>query len=127
MEILHTVGRFDVKACLKSIVLEPDIHIKESCVFPRERPGEFDGEGAVEVLQKSFQIILSVGPDQENIVDIAKPGERFERCGVEVLGLQASYEKVGVGRDLASARGCAFDLQEIVVLKSVVHGEDKLD
>jgi len=36
MEILHTVGRFDVNACLKSIVLAPDIHIKGSCVFPRE-------------------------------------------------------------------------------------------
>jgi len=68
-----------------------------------------------------------VGPDQENIVDIAKSDERFERCGVEVLGLQASHEEVGVGRGHASAHDCAFDLQEIVVLKGeVVHGELKL-
>jgi len=45
MEILHTVGRFDVNACLKSIVHEPDIHIKESYVLPRG-PGELDGKGA---------------------------------------------------------------------------------
>jgi len=45
----------------------------------------------------------------------------------EVLGLQASHEKAGVERGHASAHGCAFDLQEIVVLKGeVVHGEDKL-
>jgi len=123
MEILHTVGRFDVNASLKSIVLEPDIHIKESYVFSREGPGELDGKGAVEVLQKCFQRLLSVGPDQENIVDIAKPDERFERCGVEVLDLQASHEKVGVGRGHASAHGCEFDLQAIVVRKGeVVHG-----
>jgi len=87
MEMLHTIGSFNVNACLESIVLEPDIHIKESYVFPREGPDELDREGAVEVLQKCFQRLLSVGPDQENIVDVAKSGERFERCGVEVLGL----------------------------------------
>jgi len=127
MEILHTVGRFDVNVCLKSIVLEPDIHIKESYVFLRGRPRELDGKGAVEILQKTFQRLLSVGPDQENIIDIAKPGEGFERCGVEVLGLQASLEKDGVGRGHASSHGCAFDLQEIMVLKDeAVHGENKL-
>jgi len=42
MEILHTVGRFDVNTCLKSIVLEPDIHIKESYMFPRENPCDLD-------------------------------------------------------------------------------------
>jgi len=68
-----------------------------------------------------------VGPDQENIVDIAKLGEEFVRYGVEVLGLQASHEKVGIRRGHASTHVCAFDLQEIVVLKcEVVHGEDKL-
>jgi len=68
-----------------------------------------------------------VGPDQENIVYIANPGEGFERCELEVLGLQASHEKVGVGMDHASAYGCSFDLQEIVFLKGeIVHGEDKL-
>jgi len=51
-EILHTVGRFDVNACLKSIVLEPDIHTKESYVFPREGPGELDG------LPKCFQRLV---------------------------------------------------------------------
>jgi len=114
MEILHTVDRLDVNACLKLIVLEPDIQIKKSYVFPREGPGEVDGKGAVEVLQECFQRLLSVGPDQENIVDIAKPGQSFERCGVEVLGLQAFPEKVGVGRGHASVLGCAFELQEIV-------------
>jgi len=68
-----------------------------------------------------------VGPDSGNIVDIAKLGEGFESYGVWVLGLQASHEKVGAGRGLASTHGCAFDLQEIVVLKvEVDHGEDKL-
>jgi len=46
---------------------------------------------------------------------------------VEVLGLQASHEKVGAERGHASAHGCAFDLQEIMILKGeVVHGEGKL-
>jgi len=95
-------------------------------VFPRG-PSEQDGKGAVEVLQKYFQRLLSVGPEQENIVDIAKLGEEFARYGAEVLGRQGSHEKVGVGRDHASTHGCAFDLQEIVVLKGeVVRGEDKL-
>jgi len=68
-----------------------------------------------------------VSPETENIVDIAKLGDGFERCGIEVLGLQAPHEKVGVGRLHASTHGCAFDLQEIVVLKDeVVHGEDQL-
>jgi len=66
MEILHTVGSFDVNACLKSIVLEPDIHIKGSYVFPQEGPLELGWKGAVEVLQKCFQRFLSVGPDQGN-------------------------------------------------------------
>jgi len=47
MKILHTVGRFNVNACLKSIILELDIHIKESYVFNGEEPSEFDGKGAV--------------------------------------------------------------------------------
>jgi len=84
MEILHVVGRFDVNACLKSIVLEPDIHIKESYVFPREGPGEFDGKGAVEVLQKCLQKLLSMGPDQENSVDIEKSDDRFERSDAHI-------------------------------------------
>jgi len=42
-----------------------------------------------------------------------------------MLGLQASHEKVGVGREHMSTHGCAFDLQEIVVSKDV-HGENEL-
>jgi len=60
-------------------------------------------------LQLRFYRNVPVGPDQENMVDVAKSGEGFERCGVEVLGLQASHEKVGVGRGHESAHGCAFD------------------
>jgi len=60
-----------VNACLKSIVLDPDINIEESCMFPREGPSKFDGKGAVGILQECFQRLLSVGPDEENIVDIA--------------------------------------------------------
>jgi len=33
-----------------------------------------------------------VDPNQENIT---KSGERFEKCGVEVLGLQASHKRLG--------------------------------
>jgi len=55
MNILHTVGRFVVNTCLKSIILESDIHIKDSCVFPGEGPSEFDGKIAVEILKKCFQ------------------------------------------------------------------------
>jgi len=55
MEILHTVDKFDVNACLKSTVLEPDIHIKETYVLPWERPSELDGKGVVGVLQKCIQ------------------------------------------------------------------------
>jgi len=60
MEILHTVGRFDVNACLKSIVLDSDIHIKKSYVFPGEGPNEFDGKDAVEVLQKYIYIYIYI-------------------------------------------------------------------
>jgi hypothetical protein len=51
-------------------------------VFSGEGPGEFDGEGAVEVLQESFQWLLSMGPDKENIVNVTEPNERFERCRI---------------------------------------------
>jgi len=123
MEILHTVGRFNLSRLFLS---QTSTSRKVTCFCEKDQV-KFTGKGAVEVLQKYFQRQLSVGPDQENIVDIEKPGERFEKCGVEVLGLQASHEKVGVGRGHANANGYAFDLQEIVVLKGeVVHGEDKL-
>jgi len=55
IKMLHTVGRFDVNACLKSIFLEPDIHINVSYVFAAEGLSEFDGKVAVEALQKFFQ------------------------------------------------------------------------
>jgi len=68
-----------------------------------------------------------VSPERENIVDIAELGDGFERCRLEVLGLQAPHEKIGVGRGHSSTHGCTFDLQEIVFLKDeVVHGEDQL-
>jgi len=54
MQALHTFGRFDVNTCLNTIVLDPDVHIEESYVFPREGPSKLDGKGAPEVLQECF-------------------------------------------------------------------------
>jgi len=68
-----------------------------------------------------------VCPYQGNNVDISKLAERVERYGVEVLGLQASHEKFGLGRVHARTHGCASDFLKIVVPKGkAVHGEDQL-
>jgi len=55
MKILHNVGWSDVNACIKSIVLETDIHIHESCVYSGEGSSELDGEDVIEVLQECYQ------------------------------------------------------------------------
>jgi len=83
-------------------------------VFSREGPSELGGKGAVEVLQKCFQRFVSGSRSRTYIVDIAKLGEGFERCGVGMVDLQVSHEKDAVRRGHASTHGCAFDLQENV-------------
>jgi len=57
----------------------------------------------------------------------SQAGEGVERYEIELLGVQASHEKFGVGKVHARIHGCAFDLLKIVVLKGeAVHGEDQL-
>lgn len=71
------IGLFNVDRCPELTVLQMYIDIKEGDVGGGDVPGEMDCMVSIEVLKEGLKGILTMGPDEEDVIYKPQPKAGF--------------------------------------------------
>ena len=77
--MLMFISGFAVEVSLYDTIVEMNINIKKRYIISTVRTGKFySGVNIVKIINKYFQVIWTVRPNHENIIDISEPGVWFK-------------------------------------------------
>ena len=114
-------GGFDVDRYAEVRLVNKDVNIQEGDMGRGDGPGKSDRVATIEALREEVKGIMTMSPQQEDIINKPEPKVRFR-----VL-LQGSYEEISVGWDFVGTHGCALNLKVMEGVEGdVVVGKDEV-
>jgi hypothetical protein len=126
VEVLLVVSEFDVDGGAEARLFNKDVNIQEGDMGRGDGPSKSDRVATIEVLREKEKGIMTMSPQQEDIINKPEPKVRFRVFRIQEVLLQGSHEEISIGGGHPGSHGCALN-QKLMegVEGEVVVGKDE--